>query len=170
VALHSLIDIQPRVEQFYYREAQLLDDRQLLEWVGLFSDDTTYTVSIHEKLMHRAQPSGPEADHTEVLHSDDRPFLEVRARRLLETSLAHAEKPPSVTRRLIGNVMVSAADDGLAVRSNFMVFQARFHMYETTFVGTRYDLLQVSGDDFLIRSRRVVLDQFTLARTLTVFF
>jgi len=162
-----------QIERFYFAEAQMLDDRKLLDWVDLFTDDATYTVSIHEKLLNRQHPSGPEADHTEVLHTDDKGFLGVRARRLLETMLAHAEKPPSITRRIVGNIVVDetqATDNQVAVRSNFIVYQARFHMYETFFAGTRNDLLQTAGDGFRIAQRRVLLDQFTLARTLTIFF
>lgn len=162
--------LQWQVERFYFREAMLLDDRRLLEWVELFAEDATYTVSLHDKLLFRIRPSGPEADHTEVLHSDDKPFLRVRAQRLLETALAHAEKPPSVTRRMVGNVLVDDAGSHLEVRSNFTVYQARFHMYETTFFGTRTDLLHPREDGYLIARRQVLLDQFTLPRTLTIFF
>lgn len=166
----TALDLQWQVERFYFREAVLLDDRRLLEWVDLFTDDATYTVSLHDKLLFRSRPSGPEADHTEVLHSDDKAFLGIRARRLLETALAHAEKPPSVTRRMIGNVLIDDEQSHLVVRSNFSVYQARFHMYDTTFFGTRTDLLQSSADGYRISRRQVLLDQFTLPRTLTIFF
>lgn len=158
------------VEQFYYTEAQLLDDRRLREWVELVADDGTYSLSIHEKLLTRVSPSGPEADHTEIVYTDDKAFMVLRVRRLLETALAHAEKPPSVTRRLITNVRATAEDGAVVVTSNFLVFQARFHIDETLFIGTRRDVLVRMDDGFRIRRRDVVLDQFILARALTTFF
>ncbi|NJD27406.1 MAG: aromatic-ring-hydroxylating dioxygenase subunit beta [Chloroflexi bacterium] len=158
------------VEQFYFEEAQLLDARRLEEWVELIADNGLYTLSIHEKLLNRARPSGPDADHTEIVYTDDKEFMRVRVRRLLETALAHAEKPPSVTRRLISNIRVDGLEGEVHVSSNFLVFQARFHIDETTFVGTRRDLLVRDEGRWQIRRRDVLLDQFILARSLTTFF
>jgi 3-phenylpropionate/cinnamic acid dioxygenase small subunit len=162
--------LQWEIEQFYYDEAQLLDDRRLEDWVELIADDGAYSLSLHEKLLYRASPSGPEADHTEIVYTDDKPFMRIRVRRLLETPLAHAEKPPSVTRRLITNVRARVVDEGVEATSNFLVFQARFHIDETFFVGSRRDVLVRAGDNWLIRRRDVLLDQFILARSLTTFF
>jgi 3-phenylpropionate/cinnamic acid dioxygenase small subunit len=162
--------LQWEVEQFYFAEAKLLDERLLEDWVELIEDDGTYQLSIHEKLLYRASPSGPEADHTEIVYTDDKAFMRVRIRRLLETSLAHAEKPPSITRRLIANVRVTDSVDGIVATSNFLVFQARFHIDETLFVGTRRDILVRSEDGLRIGHREVLLDQFILARALTTFF
>lgn len=162
--------LQWEVEQFYYEEAELLDARRLDEWVELIADDGGYTLSIHEKLLNRANPSGPQADHTEIVYTDDKPFMRIRVRRLLETTLAHAEKPPSVTRRLITNVRPTGSEDEPVVTSNFLVFQARFHIDETLFVGTRRDVLVRTAEGFRIHRRDVLLDQFILARALTTFF
>ncbi len=162
--------LQWEVEQFYFAEAELLDDRKLEEWIELVADDGVYSLSLHEKLLYRASPSGPEADHTEIVYTDDKEFMRIRVRRLLETPLAHAEKPPSVTRRLITNVRVRESDEGAEVASNFLVFQARFHIDETLFVGTRRDVLVRHQGGWRIRRRDVLLDQFILARSLTTFF
>jgi 3-phenylpropionate/cinnamic acid dioxygenase small subunit len=162
--------LQWEVEQFYFDEASLLDDRKLEDWIDLIADDGVYSLSLHEKLLYRASPSGPEADHTEIVYTDDKEFMRVRVRRLLETPLAHAEKPPSVTRRLITNVRAHAPPAGIEATSNFLVFQARFHIDETLFVGTRRDLLVRGELGLRIRRRDVLLDQFILARSLTTFF
>jgi 3-phenylpropionate/cinnamic acid dioxygenase small subunit len=162
--------LQWEVEQFYFDEASLLDDRKLEDWIELIADDGVYSLSLHEKLLYRASPSGPEADHTEIVYTDDKEFMRVRVRRLLETPLAHAEKPPSVTRRLITNVRAQASPAGIEATSNFLVFQARFHIDETLFVGTRRDLLVRGEHGLRIRRRDVLLDQFILARSLTTFF
>jgi ethylbenzene dioxygenase subunit beta len=35
-------DVTQEVEQFLYREARLLDERRLHEWLELFTDDARY--------------------------------------------------------------------------------------------------------------------------------
>jgi 3-phenylpropionate/cinnamic acid dioxygenase small subunit len=38
----SPTELQHEIEQFLYREAELLDDRRFADWVDLFSDDCFY--------------------------------------------------------------------------------------------------------------------------------
>jgi 3-phenylpropionate/cinnamic acid dioxygenase small subunit len=85
--------------------------------------------------------------------------------------MAHAEKPPSVTRRLITNVEVLGDDGpGIAVLSNFVAYQARLDIDEFTFYGYRDDLLRRADDELQLVRRIAVVDQFVLARSLTILF
>src|SRR5271168_4121652 len=89
--------------QFYVREAWLLDERKLEEWLDLFTEDVLYFMprrkSVPRREAHRKlTPLGDLA----ILEEDKR-YLEMRVARL-DTGMAWAEDPPSRTRHLIGNL------------------------------------------------------------------
>ena len=88
---------------FYIREAWLLDERKLEEWLDLFTDDVLYFMPRRKNVPRREShreltPLGDLA----ILEEDKR-YLEMRVARL-DTGMAWAEDPPSRTRHLIGNL------------------------------------------------------------------
>ena len=88
---------------FYIREAWLLDERKLKEWLDLFTDDVLYFMPRRKNVPRREShreltPLGDLA----ILEEDKR-YLEMRVARL-DTGMAWAEDPPSRTRHLIGNL------------------------------------------------------------------
>ena len=88
--------LRERVEEFLFREAALLDDWKLDEWVNLFTDDARYVVPSTD------MPEGnPGRDL--VLIDDDIVRLRARASRL-NSRFAHRENPRSRTRRFVSNV------------------------------------------------------------------
>lgn len=163
-------DLQYEVEQFLYREAALLDDRDLRPWLDLFADDARYAVFFRETVQPRDLSSAAQSSPEVQLFEDDKRFLELRVRRL-ETRLAHAEQPPSFTRHLITNVRVEPRDEiECAVRASFAVYQTRLDLAQNVFFGRREDLLRREDEGFRIVRRKVVLDASTVARTITIFF
>ncbi|KRF15228.1 p-cumate dioxygenase [Nocardioides sp. Soil796] len=139
------------VEQFLYREADLLDTWRLPEWLELFLPEGVYLVPATDK------PDGdPGRDLFMV--QDDRFLLEQRLNSLMKRS-AHAEYPHSRTRRMVTNVRATDLGDGtLDIRANFTVQRIRNGVLDT-YVG-HYEHLVVRDDDegFLFRTRRCVLD------------
>jgi benzoate/toluate 1,2-dioxygenase beta subunit len=94
------------------REAELIDQRRLDEWLALYSEDCTYWVP--------AAP-GQKSGKDQVSHIyDDRKLLETRVRRL-QHAMAHAQMPQSRTVHLITNLR----QDGAAVLSNQLVIEYR---------------------------------------------
>jgi dibenzofuran dioxygenase beta subunit len=163
------VELQHEIEQFLYREARLLDEQRFEEWLGLFTEDTRYWIPIRETAADL--PAGvPSDDAIAVAHiDDDRAHLKMRVDRL-GTRLAHAEIPPSRTRRLIANVEITeGTGDELTVASNFIVYQARKERSEFLIVGKREDRLRRGGSGWLIARRKVVLEQTVLPRSLSVF-
>ncbi len=159
------------IADFYTDEATLLDDRALVEWADLFTDTATYELfGLQKRQMQRSKKSAV-VNPSILLFRDDKPFLQLRARRILETTLAHAERPPSASRQLVTNIRI-LDDDGetIQVRSSFVTHQARLDFDEFTFFGKREDQLRHAPDGFRIERRRVYLDQFILARSLTILF
>lgn len=102
-------------EDFLYREAALLDDGRLDDWLALFTDDGRYRLPIADG----DDPLEP------ALVDDDRDRLAERVFRLTSTQ-AHAQLPPSRTVHDVGNVRVEGFADGeVLVRCNLTVHEVR---------------------------------------------
>ena len=98
--------------------------------------------------------------------------MTLRVRRL-RGELAHAEHPPSRTRRLIGTILVEPGPvaDELSVHSNFLVYRTRRERDVDLFVGTREDTLRRVDAGWKIARRKMVLDQDILGSpNLSIFF
>jgi p-cumate 2,3-dioxygenase beta subunit len=143
-----------QVEDFLYREAALLDEWLLEEWLELLTDDATYQIPPTDV------PEG-DARNTLFIIADDAVRIRSRVKQLLGKS-AWAENPPSRTRRLISNVRVLGAEGDLVlVTANFAVYRMRYESVDT-YVG-HYDYKLVhQGDDLKIHERRVILDNEAL--------
>ena len=163
-------DLQQEIEQLLYYEAELLDDGEFDAWLDLFTDDARYWMPVRETLQGRRDGLHPEDAPAVALIDDDKAFLTMRVRRL-DTGLAHAETPPSRTRRFIGNVRIRPQPDGeLLVRSNFLIYQARQEQTDYQFFGQREDRLRRVAGQWKIAQRKIVLDHTVLPRALSTFF
>ncbi len=168
-ALESLL-LQWQVEQFLYREAELLDGRRFDEWLELFTEDARYWMPLRFNRDRRAEAADESAPDELSLFDDDKPFLAARLRRL-QTGRAWAEDPPSRTRHLVTNVLIERAAAELNVRSNFLVYRNRLEGEVDLYAGTRHDLLRRLGDGLKIARRKIILDQnVLLSKNLSIFF
>jgi p-cumate 2,3-dioxygenase subunit beta len=142
------------VEDLLYREAALLDEWKLEEWLELLTDDAIYEVP---------STDAPEGDSRNTLYiiADDATRIRSRVKQLLGKS-AWAENPHSRTRRMIGNVRVPGTEgDSVLVSTNFIVYRMRYETVDT-YVG-RYDYkLARFGTQLKIRERRAILDNEAL--------
>jgi p-cumate 2,3-dioxygenase subunit beta len=142
------------VEDLFYKEAALLDEWSLEEWLGLLTDDAVYQVPPTDV---------PEGDVRNTLFfiADDAVRIQSRVKQLLGKA-AWAENPHSRTRRLITNVRVLGRDgDSILVTANFAVHRMRYEAVDT-YVG-HYDYKLVRVDNELrIRERRVILNNEAL--------
>lgn len=147
--------LRASVEDFLFKEAALLDEWRLDEWVDLFAEDARYVVPTTDL------PNGdPRRDL--VFVDDDITRLRARARRLLGPH-AHREQPRSRTRRFVSNVRVEESEDGVVLASaNVLVYRFRAGA-GAPYVGMIDYRLQRDAEDFKIVYRRAVLDMETLA-------
>ncbi len=92
----------------FYREAALLDEWRLEEWLTLLTEDASYYVPPNDK---------PDADHRTTLFTiaDDSARLKERVKRVMDPN-CHAEHPHSRTRRMIGNVRITGSDGDAITR------------------------------------------------------
>lgn len=171
------------VEQFLYREARLLDERQFYEWLQLFTDDVRYWMVTRSNLYPRSSKAiailnpGRNVDETAdedglAILDETKKTLEGRIARL-ETGMAWAEDPPSRTRHLIANIEVAPSHNSpeLEVYSNFIVYRNRSETEQDFYVGMRRDALRHVDGALRISSRKITLDQNVLvAKNVSIFF
>lgn len=139
------------VEELFFREAALLDEWRLDEWLALLTDDACYYVPPNDK---------PDADHRTTLFTiaDNSARLKERVRRIKDRH-CHAEYPHSRTRRMIGNVrIVGDASDAIDVRANFVIHRFRRGEDVRVFVGEYRYKLRREGNELKIAERRAILD------------
>src|SRR5437763_14368498 len=89
--------------QFYIREAWLLDERKLKEWLDLFTDDVLYFMPRRKNVPRREAHRELTPLRDLAILEEDKRYLEMRAARL-DTARASAEDPPSPTRHPIANL------------------------------------------------------------------
>jgi len=142
------------VEDLLYKEAALLDEWRLEEWLEMLTEDAVYEVPPTDV---------PEGDSRNTLFiiADDAVRIRSRVKQLLGR-FAWAENPHSRTRRMISNVRVLGPDgDCIMVTANFAVYRMRYESVDA-YVG-RYDLKLARVDKELkIKERRAILDNEAL--------
>jgi p-cumate 2,3-dioxygenase subunit beta len=149
------------VEDFLYEEAALLDAWKLDEWLALLTEDATYRVPSNDR---------PDSDPRGTLFTiaDDIARIRSRVTRLKDRN-AHAEFPPSRTRRLITNVRILEKQP-LRVEANFVVHRFRSNDDVRQYVGRYRYLLRKEGGKLKIAGREAVLDAMELASLGAVSF
>jgi len=149
------------VEEFLYQEAALLDAWRLDEWLALLTDDAVYQVPSNDR---------PDADPKQALFTiaDDIHRIRARVQRLKDPH-AHAEHPPSRTRRIISNVRI-VEKTPLRVEANFIVYRFRRNENVREYVGRyRYEL-RIQSNKLRIAKREAILDRMELASLGAVSF
>ena len=173
-----------QVEQFLYREARLLEDRRLHQWLDLLTDDVRYWMPMRSNRYPVNSKAisildGSRYEEGDLSKEDELAFMDESKDSLqrrvdrLDTGMAWAEDPPSRTRHFVSNVEVEPGDrEGeLKVYSNFIMYRTRAETEEDFYVGSRQDVLRAMGGDLKIAYRMIVLDQnVLLAKNLSNFF
>ena len=156
--------------QFYIREAWLLDERKLNEWLDLFTEDVLYFMPRRKNVPRReAQRELTSLGDLAILE-EDRRHLEMRVARL-DTGMAWAEDPPSRTRHLIGNLEVVPRENGeVEARTAFLVYRSHLETDHQLLSGCREDVLRKVNGAWRISRRTIVLDaNVLLDKNLSVF-
>jgi dibenzofuran dioxygenase beta subunit len=154
------------IESFLYLEARLLDEGRYEEWLDLLADDVRYWIPTRETAATvEASVSG---EHDLPLIDDDKSFLKARIQRI-RSGLAHAETPPSRTRRFLSNIEIGGGGDGECdAGCNLLIYQTRLERTEALYVGRREDHLRKVKGSWRIARRKIVLDQTLLPRTISI--
>ncbi|MFF0543195.1 3-phenylpropionate/cinnamic acid dioxygenase subunit beta [Nocardia thailandica] len=172
-------DTHFEVEQFYYREAELLDENRFTDWLELLADDLEYWMPTRTNRLRRQQALSISARGDAAYYDETRESLAWRIRRF-DSGMAWAEDPPSRTRHLVTNVVAHHVDSGdhpgfevedLLVRSAFLVYRNRLEREENVFAGQRTDILRRTETGLLLARRTILLDQNILqSKNISTFF
>ena len=172
------------IEQFLYREARMLDERQFHQWLDLFTDDARYWMPMKSNRYPASSKAisildGARYEEGELsregelaVFDETKESLSQRIARL-DTGMAWAEDPPSRTRHCVCNIEVHPGDTDSEVKvySNFIMYRTRGETEQDFYVGSREDILRKVEGAWKIAHRRIVLDQnVLLAKNVSNFF
>ena len=141
------LETQHAVEQFLYRQAELLDSKQWKEWVDLFTDDGIYWMP--------PERSYTTWDGTPAIFAEDKNLMNVRMGRVLHPD-AWSQRPLWGTNHVVSNVQILSEDSKGNVEA-----RSRFHMMELRrddvrhFAGSYLHKLKKTGDGYRIQLQRV---------------
>jgi len=142
--------LEREVEDFIVREAALLDEWRLDEWLTLFTDDARYVVPSTDK------PGGDPKETLGIIN-DDMARLRGRVERL-KSRHAHREFPWSRTRRFISNMRIhEISADEIRANASFLVYRIRSGQVDPLIGSYAYTLRRVDGT-LKIAARKAVLD------------
>lgn len=138
-----------QVEDFLYKEADLLDQGRLNEWAELLTQDATYQVPSTDV------PDGDPAN-TLFLVADNRFRIDSRVKRL-QKEYCHVESPSSRTSRHISNVrIVEQSEDSILVHANFVIYRTRYEKMDT-YVGKYEHRFVFENGQLKIKDRKSIL-------------
>jgi 3-phenylpropionate/cinnamic acid dioxygenase small subunit len=169
--------LKEEVEEFLYREAELLDDRRYEDWLALFTDDARYWMPMRRNVPHGDLDREFTREGLDVNWFDEgKDTLGRRVRQIL-TGVHWAEEPPSRICHMISNVRLLSTRPSLSEAAEvtagcrFLIYRNRVETETDLLVGKREDVLRRVDGGWRIARRKIVLDQSVLlAKNLTFFF
>lgn len=149
-----------RIVLFLFLEARALDRRDFVSWKAMLAEDIRYRMPI--RLTKPKHDDGIDQGTTHF--DEDYTSLASRLHRLSLKS-AWAEDPPSRTRRMVTNILVSRTDQNgeFEVVSYLHVLRNRSDQTEFMHLSCeRRDRIRFEGDVTTICYRDIIMDQAVL--------
>lgn len=154
---------------FLNKEAELLDNAELLQWLNVLAPDIDYRIPVRVTREDKGEKGFSSSAYVMI---EDYDSIKTRVERL-NTDYAWSEQPRSRLRHLISNIRPISQGEGheIEVKSNFIVYKGRGDSpsYELL-CGERVDVLRRVDNEFKIAKRTVYLDQTTLPMSYISFF
>ena len=169
--------LKQEIEDFLYREADLLDERRYDEWLRLLADDVRYWMPMRRNVKVDDREREFTREGLDISWFDEGKETLTRRVRQIQTGIHWAEEPVSRISHMVSNIRVLEANPSwgepaeLTVRCRFLVYRNRVETETDILVGKREDLLRRVGSDWRIARRKILLDQnVLLSKNLTFFF
>lgn len=165
------IEVHHEIEQFLYREAHMLDQEMMRDWLTAMVDPgIRYQLVIRDERFRKDK--SPDNEREVMPFDDDYDILDLRVRQF-ETGLQYMLDPPQKMFRVVSNVQAFHTDEQnkLTVLSYGTVSRFR-RLYENErSVYGRKDVLK-RGDDGQLRllSRRIELGERVVTNKNLLFF
>jgi 3-phenylpropionate/cinnamic acid dioxygenase small subunit len=169
--------LKQEIEEFLYREAELLDERRYEDWLALIADDVRYWMPMRRNVkVGEQQREFTRADHDINWFDEGKETLDRRVKQIM-TGIHWAEEPVSRISHMISNVQLLevrpsfAEPNEVATKCRFLIYRNRVETETDILVGKREDLLRRVGNGWQIARRKIILDQnVLLTKNLTFFF
>ena len=165
------------VAEFFYREAELLDERRYEEWLALLTDDIRYWMPMRRNVKFGEGEREFTRETSDINWFDEGKETVIRRVKQILTGIHWAEEPVSRISHIVSNVQVIEATPSVAdaqevtAKCRFLIYRNRVETETDILVGKREDLLRRAGGDWQIARRKIILDQnVLLSKNLTFFF
>ncbi len=172
----AYLSLMREIEDFYYAEADMLDERDYDKWLALFADDVRYWMPIRKNVAFDNLARETTAEDDIAWIDDDKATLVKRVKQLM-TGFHWAEEPISRVSHVVTNIRLTEAVTTIAegatatVKSRFLIYRNRLETETDILVGRREDMLRRKGETFEVTRRKILIEQSVLrAKNLTVFF
>ena len=172
----SYLDLMREIEDFFYCEADLLDERDYDQWLELLTEDIVYWMPMRKNVSYRNRDQDITAENDLAWIHDDKATLRKRVKQI-QTGIHWADEPVSRVSHVITNIRLAEPISSLGegektmTKCRFIVYRNRVEDETDLLVGRREDTLIRSGGLLRIARRKIILDQSVLlAKNLTMFF
>jgi 3-phenylpropionate/cinnamic acid dioxygenase small subunit len=172
----AYLDLKREVEDFFFHEADLLDEREYDQWLELLTEDIVYWMPMRKNVSYGDRHKDITAENDLAWIHDDKETLRKRVKQI-QTGIHWADEPISRVSHLITNIRLVAPISVLAegektmTKCRFIVYRNRLEDETDLLVGRREDTLIRLGGELKIARRKIILDQSVLlAKNLTMFF
>ncbi|UYP18802.1 benzoate 1,2-dioxygenase small subunit [Rhodococcus sp. Z13] len=145
---------QTDIEQFLYREARLLDDREFEQWLECYHPDVEYWMPAWDD--NGTLTENPQTEIS-LIYYPNRGGLEDRVFRIRTDRSSATSLPEPRTGHNITNVeILDRHGTEIDLRHNWFSLYFRYNTTDTYF-GTTFVTLDVSGAQPVIRKKKIVL-------------
>ena len=172
----SYLDLMREIEDFFYKEADLLDEREYDQWLDLLTEDIVYWMPLRKNVSFADRKKDTTAEDDVAWFHDDKDTLRKRVKQI-QTGIHWADEPISRISHLITNVRLAEPVASLAegektlTKCRFIVYRNRVEDETDLLVGRREDTLIRLAGGLRVARRKIILDQSVLlAKNLTMFF
>ena len=143
-----------QLQQFLYREARFLDDRDFDAWLALYAPQAEFWMPAWDD--DDTLVTDPQTEIS-LIYYPDKSGLEDRVFRIRTERSSATSLPEPRTSHNISNVeIVAQTENECRLRFNWLTFSFRYKTVDQYF-GTSYYTLDTSGETPLITNKKVVL-------------
>ncbi len=172
----AYLSLMREIEDFFHKEADLLDGREYDQWLDLLTEDIVYWMPMRKNVSFADRGKDVTAEDDVAWFHDDKETLAKRVKQI-QTGLHWADEPISRVSHVITNVRLTDPTATLAegakatTTCRFIVYRNRLESETDFLVGRREDTLTRVHGDLKLSRRKIILDQSVLlAKNLTMFF
>jgi 3-phenylpropionate/cinnamic acid dioxygenase small subunit len=172
----AYLDLMREIEDFFHKEADLLDERDYDRWLELLTEDIVYWMPMRKNVSYANRDKDITAEDDVAWFHDDKETLRKRVKQI-QTGIHWADEPISRVAHVITNIRLAEPTAVLAegakttTKCRFIVYRNRLESETDLLVGRREDTLTRVNGELKIARRKIILDQSVLlAKNLTMFF